>query len=188
MLSAQERKRIAYDKWYASHREEYLAVRRAQYASDPMSHRKRANAYSATHPEKRRATFQRWYAANQGYSGRHYHSTPHRTEVHKLCKALHSALSNNRSGRDWYRNSKLGPLIGCSKPDLIAHIEAQFRRGMSWANYGRGGWEIDHIKPCASFDLTDPAQRAACFHYTNLRPLWRLDNLQRPKKGGSHAL
>lgn len=39
-----------------------------------------------------------------------------------------------------------------------------------------GGWEVDHIRPCASFDLTDTGQQKECFHWTNLQPLWELDN------------
>ena len=50
---------------------------------------------------------------------------------------------------------------------------------MSWDNYGIHGWHIDHIRPCASFDLTDPEQQRQCFHYPNLQPLWAFDNLSK---------
>jgi hypothetical protein len=42
---------------------------------------------------------------------------------------------------------------------------------MTWQNYGFDTWHIDHVIPCASFDLTDPEQQQKCFHYTNLQPL-----------------
>jgi hypothetical protein len=58
---------------------------------------------------------------------------------------------------------------------LMAHLESQFLPGMSWAN--RRLWHIDHQRPCASFNLTNPAQQHACFHFSNLRPLWAADNL-----------
>lgn len=70
-------------------------------------------------------------------------------------------------------------LLGCSFDDCRKHIEALFQEGMSWENYGFDGWHIDHIRPCASFDLTDPKQQAECFHYTNLQPLWAIDNIKK---------
>jgi len=71
-------------------------------------------------------------------------------------------------------------LIGCSVYELLQYLEKQFRDGMTWDNYGK--WHIDHIKPCASFDLTDPEQQKKCFHYTNLQPLWAEDNIRKSDK------
>ena len=71
-------------------------------------------------------------------------------------------------------------LIGCSISELRAHIEAQFKPGMTWANHGK--WHIDHIRPCASFNLTDPEQQRQCFNYKNLQPLWAEENLRKSDK------
>lgn len=68
-------------------------------------------------------------------------------------------------------------LVGCSVEELQAHLEKRFEPGMTWDNYGE--WHVDHVKPCAEFDLTDPEQQRACFHYTNLQPLWALDNIRK---------
>lgn len=73
-------------------------------------------------------------------------------------------------------------LIGCSIADLRVHLEAQFLPGMSWENHGYWGWHIDHVKPCSSFDLTDPAQQRVCFNWRNLQPLWRKDNQSKGKR------
>jgi hypothetical protein len=48
---------------------------------------------------------------------------------------------------------------------------------MSGLNYGE--WHVDHIRPCASFDFNDPASLPQCFHYTNLQPMWRVDNFKK---------
>ena len=73
-------------------------------------------------------------------------------------------------------------LLGCSAEYLKKHLEAQFKDDMSWENYGIKGWHIDHIKPCASFDLSIIEEQKECFHYTNLQPLWWHENLSKSDK------
>jgi len=41
---------------------------------------------------------------------------------------------------------------------------------MNWGNYGPY-WEVDHIKAVHHFNIHDPQQRKACYHFTNLQPL-----------------
>jgi len=72
-------------------------------------------------------------------------------------------------------------LVGCSFKVLKEHLQKQFKKGMSWKNYGRYGWHIDHIKPCCKFDLNKPSEQKKCFNYKNLQPLWARENLS---KGG----
>jgi hypothetical protein len=74
-------------------------------------------------------------------------------------------------------------LLGCTYKEARDYLEMLFKPGMSWENHTVNGWHIDHIKPCNTFNLTDPEQQKECFHYTNLRPLWSKDNLTRPKDG-----
>ena len=58
---------------------------------------------------------------------------------------------------------------------LKEYIENQFTQGMSWDNLG--DWHLDHIRPCASFDLTQALQQQACFYWANLQPLSGDENL-----------
>lgn len=69
--------------------------------------------------------------------------------------------------------------LGCSLDFFKNYIENLFQDGMTWENYGLNGWHIDHIRPCASFDLTNPEQQNICFHYSNLQPLWAVDNIKK---------
>jgi hypothetical protein len=73
-------------------------------------------------------------------------------------------------------------LLGCTIEDFRLHLESQFEAGMTWDNYGYHGWHIDHLRPCASFDLTDSAQQYECFNYKNMRPSWRFDNQSKGEK------
>lgn len=69
-------------------------------------------------------------------------------------------------------------LIGCTRKRLIRHIESRLEQGMDWANYG-SVWHIDHIVPCAMFNLSDPCAAKKCFHYSNLRPLFAAKNMEK---------
>lgn len=71
-------------------------------------------------------------------------------------------------------------LLGCSVDDFKVHIEGQFKSGMTWQNFGE--WELDHVKPCASFDLTLPEQVFECFHWSNFQPLWKSENRQKSSR------
>ncbi len=73
-------------------------------------------------------------------------------------------------------------LLGTDVPTFRSWLESKFQAGMNWSNMGKFGWHIDHVRPCASFDLADEEQQRECFHYTNLQPLWWRDNLSKGSK------
>lgn len=80
------------------------------------------------------------------------------------------------------KSKSLRELLGCAISDLKAHLEKQFKPGMTWSNHG--DWHIDHIKPCAAFDLAFVAEQKVCFHYSNLQPLWAEENMRKSAKLG----
>jgi len=59
----------------------------------------------------------------------------------------------------------------------MIHIENQFREGMSWDNYSFGNWEMDHIRPLCTFNLKNEKEVKKALHFTNMRPLWRRENI-----------
>jgi len=71
-------------------------------------------------------------------------------------------------------------LLGCSIEQLKQHLKIKFTKGMSFKNYGK--WHIDHVVPCASFDLSNPEEQHKCFNFKNLQPLWAKDNLEKRDK------
>lgn len=69
-------------------------------------------------------------------------------------------------------------LLGCTAQFFRGWLEAHFEPGMTWANYGNhaGTWQVDHVFPIASFDLSVPEQMSKAFHYTNCKPMWTTMN------------
>lgn len=93
----------------------------------------------------------------------------------RMSANIKNSLRDGKDGRRWES------LVGFTLSDLMAHLEAQFLPGMTWAN--RGEWHIDHIRPLCSFQFETPddPQFREAWALTNLRPLWARDNL---RKGG----
>ena len=150
--------------------------KREYNAAYAKTHREaiRANhrRYRERHPEKVRARKRRRLAERRASDPVFRMSLNLRTRVGL---ALHGTCKSARTL----------DLLGCTVEELLVHLEAQFKPGMTWENYGPKGWHVDHIRPCASFDLADPEQQRQCFHFTNLQPLWAEENF---KKSATYAL
>ncbi len=83
------------------------------------------------------------------------------------------------------KNSKKGSAIrdlGCSIEELKIYLETQFQPNMTWKNWSKKGWHIDHIIPLFCFDLTNPKHFKKACHYTNLQPMWANENLRKGTK------
>jgi hypothetical protein len=181
--------------FYHSH-PEYIASKRAartsaaaaRYHRDPERFRAIAKARRERNIERSRATerdtkrreYQRRsevlitrckrYAKENRDKIRERLSAPHRRLHGNMSRAIRASLRAGKDGRAWES------LAGYSRAELMAHLEAKFSTGMSFDNYGL--WEIDHIRPRASFSYATPAdpEFRECWALENLQPLWRADN------------
>jgi hypothetical protein len=74
--------------------------------------------------------------------------------------------------------------LGCTLEQFKIYIESKFQIGMSWSNYGNkeGNWSIDHIIPLSRVNLEDKEQFLIVNHYSNLQPLWHIDNMRKGNK------
>ena len=93
----------------------------------------------------------------------------------KLIKTLRSRLNGAIKCQNAQKLNTTMELTGCTISFLKGYLEAKFTDGMTWDCHG--DWHIDHIKPCSSFNFKNTTEQQQCFHYTNLQPLWAIDNL-----------
>jgi hypothetical protein len=84
--------------------------------------------------------------------------------------------------KNW-KSGRTISLLGCSIDSFKIYLESRFEVGMSWENYGNRNdqWSVDHIVPCALFDLSKSAHQRRCFHFSNLQPMWHVENLEKWK-------
>lgn len=171
-------------------------IRQAQYPIKKEILAQRNKEWQTKNKEKVNAKTQRFYENNKEYHA-HRNKEYRKNNVEKIKEGKRRNYKNNYTGNNpLYKlkfllrgrlnkalknNYKTGSAVrdlGCSIEFLKQYLESKFQPGMTWDNI-----HIDHIRPLASFDLTDPEQLKQACHYTNLQPLWPIDNL---KKGAKH--
>jgi len=99
------------------------------------------------------------------------HDLNYRIRMNLSCRINHALKCNSKS-------ATTKRLLGCPIKDFIMYLESKFEVGMTWENYGKV-WHVDHIMPCAIFDLTKPEHQNRCFHFSNLQPMFARENLQK---------
>ena len=166
--------------------------------NDILKARARANRWY--HQNKARTRLVRnqrsraWYYANKARASENhrkwiesnraavnvYEKLRMRTDIcYRLGKLLRGRIVES-TGRK--RVTKTQILLGAKIWVVKRWLELHFKPGMNWENYGVKGWHVDHVKPCASFDLSQPSEQRRCFHFTNLQPLWWHENLSKGAK------
>jgi len=98
--------------------------------------------------------------------------------IFKLKHLMNSRLRVFLKSKNLQKNNKTFEVVGCTPEELKNHIESKFLVGMSWEN--QGDWHIDHIIPLSSAINEDEIIKLC--HYTNLQPLWALDNMKKGSK------
>lgn len=95
-----------------------------------------------------------------------------------LRKSVSNLVRNCISKRKGTKNTKLLNAVDWSIEDLKKHLESKFQQGMSWDNYGKGGWHIDHVVPDSWFNYSSIEHDGfkESWSLNNLQPMWESDN------------
>lgn len=186
-LKNPERKKEIANRWahkaYQQNPQKFIEKSKKWRLENPERSKAVAKKYRNSNPQKGAARTKKWrennrerYRARQNKwrSWKHFNDPTFRLR-NNLRSRLRLALKGG------VKSCSTVKLIGCPVELLRFHLETQFVAGMSWGNYGKM-WHVDHIRPCASFDLSDPEQQKQCFHYSNLQPLFVEDNLKKGAK------
>jgi hypothetical protein len=144
--------------------------------------------------EHDRATRRAWKESNREHVRRYkreYEGRARKSYRTKLIATVRSRVATaiyaaKKQGRKIVERGAMR-YVGCSVEHLIDHLESLFVDRMTWRNFGRGGWHIDHVFPIGRADLSDPVELRAAFHWKNCRPMWEEDNYAKWSKVLPHA-
>jgi len=187
------KKRKKYNRtWYIKNKISILKECKAYYRKNRIAILKRVNKYRESHKEEHKLYLIR--TKNKFLRKRQAYRKAYRAKNKNLRNKKEKLLRKNNKkikiliylrNRIWkvlkgnVKSARTIELLGCSIEFFRNYLEAQFKEGMNWNNYGHKGWVVDHILPCASFDLSKPEEQLKCFNYKNLQPLWESENLHK---------
>lgn len=145
--------------------EYYKKYEKDRYDKNPEFHKKRHRDYSKNNRDKINKYIRDRYTNDLQF---------------KLSCVLRSRLLIAVKGKQ--KSDKTINLLGCTISELKTYIEKQFKDGMTWDNWKYKGWHIDHIKPISKFNLSNKKELLEACHYTNLQPMWAIDNHKKSNK------
>jgi hypothetical protein len=182
-------------RWRAKNKEYWLAYNKELRTKYPERYRAYKKAYKDKNPERvielRKLGYARrrqqileknkaWYFRNRDriilQKNEYERLRKLRDPAFRCVRLLRNRIVEVLKYQRAIKSCRTKELIGCDRDVLVHWIESKFTNGMSWENHGVHGWHIDHIRPCASFDLSDREQQKQCFNYTNLQPMWAKEN------------
>ena len=179
-------KRRQYNAEYRKKNRDKINARFRKWYKNNLKHQKTVKEYREKNKERILKYFEE-YRKKPGYKEKfnlymkNYMNNKLKTDPNfKLTMQLRHRIYLALKVKGISKSKRTMKLLGCTVEELWKHLESKFQPGMTKENYGK--WHVDHIKPCASFDLTDPKQQFICFHYTNLQPLWAKDNIRKGAK------
>ena len=161
-------------KDYLENREQKLKYRKDYY----LKNTGRIKEYHKEYWLKNKEYLKKWRIKNIERI-RNWENSKYQTNVNfKLRKNCRNRIRKVLKGIS--KSASTMELIGCTIEELRKHIESKFEPWMTWENHGL--WDLDHIKACAKFNLTDPVQQRICFHWSNLQPLEHIANIKKGAK------
>lgn len=164
----------------------YASIRKAQYQATPEKYRTAGMEQYRKHKAARRQKNKEWFLANPGYHAT-YQKKRREDPLYRIKSHLRSRLWEVVKSKNKYKIGSAITAIGCSIDTFKLHMEKQFYprsdgTQMTWGNYGRNGWHVDHKYPISKVDLSDIEQFSMVSNYMNLQPLWAEDNLIKSSK------
>jgi len=183
-----EKKLMYCKKRYDNNKARVLAINKAWSDKNKERHDDSIKKWADNNKDKRKEANVKYYKKhrqnNEDYRLRKLDQMKIRraTDVeYNLLENCRSRIYSSLKSQSTKKNNRSIKLLGCSTEFFKRWLEHQFNSVMNWENYGTY-WEMDHVIPCASFELTKEEERLKCFNWTNVRPLSKETNNSKSDK------
>ncbi len=161
-------KRNAYNNAYReANREKENERRRTRHEANREKSRENSRAWRKANPEKAKELCCAWAKKERAEN-----------PIFAMKFRIRALIAGSLKNKNYTKKSRTHEVLGCDYETFTAYLEAQFVDGMNWDN--RDKWHIDHIIPIASAQTEEDV--LSLNHYTNLQPLWAIDNMKKGAK------
>ena len=177
-LKNKEKRKKYVKKWSLKNIDKLKNQRKIWYLKNKEHKRQYDLIYKNKHKERYKKQNKEYQKNNREKINKFLLKKYHNNFQYKLSNILRKRIIKVLKGYSKSKNTM--NLLGCTIEQLWIYLEKSFKPGMTRENHGK--WHVDHIRPCASFDLSKPEEQAKCFHHTNLQALWAHENLSKGAK------
>lgn len=177
-----EKIKATHKAWRDRNREHLNDKQRERYKENPQAFKERKDRYVASHRAQVDESNRRYREENKQKRTDYERNKRHDDPVYRFRSSFVCLIRGYCRKKNYTGNKRTWEIVGCDFDALLAHIQSQFENGMTLENYGHGEgkWNIDHIIPISTAKTDEDIERLN--HYSNLRPMWSLDNCKKSKK------
>lgn len=174
-LKNKETYKVKAKKWNLMNPERVKTRRTEYYANNREQRIQHVRIWQVNNRDKKNANCRRYYERNKEKIIKKAIERVKSTPERMLKAKLRSRVYKLTRSKNFRKNKTFFEYIGCTVEHLVQYLEERFKPGMTWDNHG--DWHIDHIIPLAS--AKDIQELYKLNHYTNLQPLWAIDNMSK---------
>lgn len=148
------------------------------YSKNSEKLKQKTRDWTAANQERNKLNKKRYREQNKDRLNKYFYERRNCDPLFRASQDIRNLIGISLRKRKFLKKNRTEEILGCTFDEFLNHIESQFQPNMSW--YNRSEWHIDHIVPLASAKSEEEILRLN--HYTNLRPLWAIENLKKGSK------
>lgn len=172
-----DKKRAKDREYYRENSEAIKKKANDWYYQNTSRHNERMRQYYQDNYKKIKDIQKKWNKLNEDKIREYFRLKYENDLNHRLKVLLNGRLRQCVKAKEKHSFEYLG----CDIEYFKSWMEYQFDEKMSWENSGEY-WHLDHVIPCAAFNLNEEEEIYKCYNWSNIRPLYKSENMSKGAK------